>query len=276
MSHDGWHISDKYLATRQCVQCGLLFTEINNIGRHQCRIHPGLRLRDHKQREYFSCCGLDINAYREGYTTSLYMAGCVAIDHMDTSHHLSNNNLDDRLCTIKSFSVIAIPTIMLSECNNIVPPSRNTILFDYTGISLPISPTTDHLIDVLHETRINHDELMGHYDPYRQGPTLVAPLIDTKSQDPANTKYDTIRIDIHGISRSFIRSMGETKKRGIVTSGRDGWPDPSIKKVDSLGGDNNTDGQLSNRKREAVPFMIIQRIGDKLNIHGVYSKLNEG
>lgn len=216
------------------------------MGRHMCRIHPGIRLHDRNGKEYYSCCGLEIDAYRNGMTTDLYMAGCVATDHMDT-RALSLCDAGERLREIKKHAVIVIPHSMLYNVRDVVYPKFNAILHDSTA-TLSIKPKDSILecpLYALMDTRHNHTLLSAEYSPYYSGPTLVSPIILNSNLDPRNTKQDTLRINLRSIAEAFDQSGG--------------------------GGG----GGVARRRRDATPFMVIQRIDDNLNIHGVHSRLHQ-
>lgn len=277
-------VSDKYLAIRKCIQCKLHYNEIDNIGRLQCRIHPGLRLCDHEKRDFYSCCGIYTDAYTNGHITAMDMAGCVTIDHMDETFlpngakELTKNQLNARLCQIKAFSVAVVPKEMIRLCN-VIQPSRSTILFNYNGgfDRLPLSPTIEHNLDIFRETRQNHELLASEHNPYTYGPSFIAPRIENTNRFNSITKQDSISVDIHAIAMTMDKQalLISSSKKKKVASGQDGWPDVTIKKMD--GGDEDDGGTsalLRGRKSEGAAFMVIRRIDDKLNILPVHSKLD--
>lgn len=245
MEQDKVQIAEKYTVVRQCTLCGSSYSELYNIGRHMCRIHPGIRLHDKNGHEFYSCCGLDIGAYRDGHTTELYMAGCVAVDHMDTLA-LSLCDTGARLREIKSHSVIIIPHSMLSVSNDVQYPKHRAILYDSTE-TLSVKPKDSMLecpLYALMDTRHNHTLLSTEHNPYYHGPTLVAPVILNSNLNTTNTKQDTLRVNLRTVAEAF----------------------------DRIGGGG---GGAIRRRRDATPFMVIQRIDDNLNIHGVHSRLRQ-
>lgn len=283
------HVAQKYVEPRQCIQCKTIYKEINNIGHLCCRIHPGLRLCDSQGREFFSCCGLYIDAFIEGKVTSRALLGCVAIDHMDETavktgnSQLSVTNLDDRLNDIKHFSIIGVPISILNSVHHVLPPLSSTILFDFDGITglLPSSPLVENHITAFTQTRRNHEYLKVFHDPYAPTKFRYREKIENTpfGDDETNKARDTISIDVHDMSerltKNAVRRNSTVERNNRM---RDGWPSLYTKKDGSIGvGRGNDEEQVSvgKRAKTMVPFMVIQRIEDKLEIPLNYTKLNE-
>lgn len=283
---DGYRVAEKYTKIRQCINCKLHYNEIDNFGRHMCQIHPGLRLRDHSKREYYSCCGIYIDAYSKGQVTHLFVAGCLSIDHMDESsictgeRTLTVTEINRRLTEIKGFATVVIPSILLNRCN-VVPPNNNTIILDYNGLKgLPLAPLMNLELDALHEARDNHYKIASQYDPHYYGLTNVPRNIEYTPRDMLRTNQDIVQLEIHKIADAMNKCVTPLNSRRSVSSlrknnasnSRDGWPDFIKKDGDET---EDEDNLHLNKKRDGTPFMIIQRIGHKLNIHHLHSKLHE-
>ena len=278
MEEDETRISEKYRQLRVCLLCGLSFKEIENIGRLRCRIHPGIQLRDNmSSREFYSCCGLYPDDCISGKVTQPYMGGCVTIDHMalDTCS-LSKTNLESRLNAIKSFALIVVPREVLSV-KNLIPPERRTILVDFNGIyGMPQESRLEHHIEIFEQVRHSHEQTISSHSPYYgYGPRIeTTPLIDPF----ATKKSDTITLDVHATSRRLDKRRVHTSNTDAAASlshktRREGWATVTMKAEDDE--DDDTGSAPVGRKKETVPFMVIRRIDDKLNIHPVYSKFVE-
>ncbi len=282
---EDYHVSEKYLTIRRCIQCKLTFNEIDNIGRHQCRLHPGIRLCDRQKREYYSCCGIYADAYYDGLITSMDLAGCVAIDHMDETSlprgetQLNKTQLNTRLSQIKAFAVIVVPKAMIKSCK-VIPPNLTSIIFNYHGgfERLPLSPMIERNLHVFQQIRTNHDILSTEHNPYNFGHTYVSPHIENTY---INTKQDVLSINIHTISvaidkQALVASIDEARKRNAAYS-HEGWADVSLlkKEEDEDDGDNNALSLMRGRRKEGTAFMVIKRIDDKLNVHKFHSKLSQ-
>ena len=72
-----WDVAD---VVKRCATCHQTFTEERNIGRWECRMHPGML-----ENGVFLCCGQRTIAYnREDFlrrTTQPGLLGCRACDH---------------------------------------------------------------------------------------------------------------------------------------------------------------------------------------------------
>lgn len=273
-------ISAKYTIRRKCIQCGQVYKEIDNIGHLGCRIHPGIRLCDHNNREFYSCCGLYIDTYQKGYITYPFLLGCVSLDHMDRvpisdAPRLTTTKLDTRLNELKAFAIIIIPRAILN-IPGVIPPKRETILMDFNGFSgMSLSPTLDHHLSVFSEIRHHHEQLFPQHDPYtdrlycRQR-IEIEPVLD----EFAIKKRDTLVINVHDTARQLDRSRAAStgvRTRGVTNNYREGW---AVVKKEAEEDDDMSGVAHVARKKEAVPFMIIRRIDDKLNIHPVHSKFS--
>src|ERR1700761_9054839 len=88
-------ISEKYTVTRRCINCNTEYKEMNNIGKLLCRVHPGLKLCDNDNNNYYSCCGLYCNEFINCNILSSEALGCLYIDHMcnDDIHDGEENEL---------------------------------------------------------------------------------------------------------------------------------------------------------------------------------------
>lgn len=276
---DETRITEKYRHLRVCLLCRLTFKEIENIGRLRCRIHPGLKLYDKQSnREFYSCCGLYLDDCISGKVTQPYMAGCVTIDHMASDVcSLSKTNLESRLNAIKAFALIVVPREILSV-KNLIPPERRTILVDFNGIyGMPREARLEHHIEIFQQVRHSHEQTISSHSPYYgYGPIIeTIPLIDPF----VTKKNDTITLDVHETSRRLDKRRAHTTTMETTASlsrktKREGWATVTMKAEDE--DEDDTGSAPVGRNKETVPFMVIRRIDDKLNIHPVYSKFVEG
>jgi hypothetical protein len=109
-------IPDDYTKTRQCLQCGRQYREIDNIGRYACRLHPGIAVLDvMKNGYYYTCCQKHIDSSN----------GCVRADHMD--YELPVNCLETRHDAISSECIYAIPIIYFLY--GIRQPVKQSVLY---------------------------------------------------------------------------------------------------------------------------------------------------
>lgn len=276
-------ISAKYLTERLCVLCRCKYTELNNIGRLLCRIHPGIRLCDHDGREFFSCCGFYVDQYGFGTPTRLAMRGCVAIDHMDDSFSLDNVDLDLKLREIKTFSIICLPSSVLETVHRIFPPLPYTMVVDFRGVGMPRETLLTHHLAVFNEIRQNHNLLAPYHDPYKNTNLLYKPLVENAARDDDEKTMharDSTIIDVQDVATRLSRNKTRVQRNmntgpARSSTSQDRWPTLYTRKDGSIdvGQDADTDG--SGGRKETVPFMIIQRIDVNVTIPDKYSKLTE-
>lgn len=104
-----------------CIQCGEIFKECENIGRHLCRIHPGIRVVRHgrpEQEAFYTCC-------RQLVALRGRRHGCLLWDHH--CHKFSETNAGVRLSQIQEAATVIVPHMLLRF---ITPPLRASIAYD--------------------------------------------------------------------------------------------------------------------------------------------------
>ena len=281
-------VSAKYLVERHCILCRGKYTELENLGRLGCRIHPGLRLCDKEGREFFSCCGFYVDASCGGNATWLAMKGCVAVDHIDDTVKLDTSDLDLRLDAIKAFALIALPTSIFRTSHHIILPRPRTIVLDFNGITgLPREPLLKHHVHTFDETRHNHALLKALHSPHKSMNLHFRPLVNNTLVDIEGTR-DTLNINVHEASTRLTRTTQRssairhrthttvTTTTLVAGTAQDRWPSVYTKRDGTIGVGQNTEEDVTTRiGKEAAPFMIIRRIDDKLEIPVSYSKLVE-
>ena len=103
-------------SAKKCVQCGTIYVELDNIGRLQCRVHPGVRLENAGSGQYYySCCDRLDSQY-----------GCTQIDH--TTEVFTTQSEEMRLNQIQQFSIMILPCILHPYLYQI--PMRDRILYE--------------------------------------------------------------------------------------------------------------------------------------------------
>lgn len=111
----------KYLTVeQQCVHCGCFFKESENIGRHMCRVHPGIRLiseigtsQGGAGTSFYSCCGL---------LTSVTGRGCLQWDH--STQYLTEDSAEQRLLEIQTCATVVIPHLLMRFITQPLQSSR--------------------------------------------------------------------------------------------------------------------------------------------------------
>jgi hypothetical protein len=102
-------VPEEWKRTKECVECGTRYRELENIGRLHCRIHPGERLYNLEANcYYFSCC----------FSTG--GRGCLKSDH----HEFPIGGEDE---TLLDFSTRTVATILYEY--GLVPPLSSQIIY---------------------------------------------------------------------------------------------------------------------------------------------------
>lgn len=110
-----------------CVICGSVFSEIQELGKWNCKQHPFPIVTTKDNKSHFACCGL--KTYSQTCVSSHYRLrpsmgkgiGCVAADHRDTLEPF-----DDK----KDLGWIEIPR---STCDSLgIPADHYSIVPDTT------------------------------------------------------------------------------------------------------------------------------------------------
>lgn len=265
---DDISLPEEYIFPRHCSLCNTWYKEKQNIGRLLCRIHPGLKLCDERGKIYYSCCGFYYDDFANNSVMSIDALGCMPIDHTDIS--FDDTNLVSRLNEIKSFIIVTIP-IILWDMGVERPLSHRLLYSSNTNDSTSAPPITYHL-DVFDQILTNSASLISLHSPYAR--TYELPLINHDNKEEEKKKLSTIVIDMRKLSIEMnktelaleIKALKETPwSLKSLSKQTDAWADydviePSLVK--------------HGRKRENnLPFVVIQRIGDRLNIIPSYSKL---
>lgn len=92
---------------QQCVHCGIIFKECENIGLHMCHIHPGIQILRQGSigtDAFHSCCGQPVTILSK-------QRGCLEWDH--NAYLLSESDAEMRLSQIQAVSTIIIPHLLL-------------------------------------------------------------------------------------------------------------------------------------------------------------------
>ena len=271
MSLNDFIVPNEYVLPRLCTLCVSVYQEKLNIGRLNCRLHPGIRMCDREGRIFYSCCGLYRDAHDDGRVTAHDIRGCLAIDHTDVA--LDDKNILARITQIKQFAIIALPRGLLDlqqskfetplTVNTIIPYVDRVIAEEINVVHYRFG---DGLFAHIYE---NNRTLTATYSPSRCE-NLGGTSIECVFQDP-NKNIDNFSLNLPDIARHinespFAQFAGyvdnlESVKKFKQNDPNSGWP-----------GFDQTDGILNVLKVDA-PFMVVKRIGEALNIIPQCSKL---
>jgi len=243
-----------YLTQEQhCLHCGTRFKECENVGRHLCRVHPGIRLaypNRASHEAFYSCCGRAVSA-----TTRT--EGCLEWDHY--AQKLSETDANLRLAQIQEVATMVVPHLLMRF---ITPPLQCALLYDSE-----IGGTTfRHQFGALQTVIARHDELLRIYKPQ-----ITHWHIDQQQQQPPIQPEDlgSIQFDLVAESRQLWRegkqspffskffNKATTQSQSIQSKCDAIWR--SQLSMANPTEDGEDEGQV-----EEVPFVIIARIHSHL------------
>lgn len=102
---------------RECLHCPRPYRELDNMGRMNCFLHPGILVYDREVHiSAYSCCGASIHG----------SIGCMASDHIPLSSSLPLLCQEERDKALSQFSLAVVPTVYFHY--GMKPPLQKTIL----------------------------------------------------------------------------------------------------------------------------------------------------
>lgn len=243
--------------TRQqkCVSCGAMYRECENIGRHLCRIHPGLKLVDSRtSRVFYSCCNYEPHTY--GFDANLLAHGCLQMDHI--SGRLVSEDMTHRAQQLRTFGLLVMPKVLTRFLTTRIIASN--ILFDSECV-LPGSGdgVFRHSFDVLEHVVASYREKRLAATAYNSSSDAMS-IVDT-SELSVTWPIQSILCDLTSKSRAsplLSRLMPELSYQTRSIS-RD---------CDAIwrGGLQRPSTPLNDESCAAsIPFVIIARINTSLD-----------
>lgn len=181
-------LPDALTKQQKCLSCGVLFRECENIGRHLCRIHPGLKLVDSRtNRVSYSCCNYSPGSY--GYDVNLLSQGCLQIDHQGAL--LIDDAIHPRMLQLRNFGLLVMPKVLLPFL--VTQPMSSAILYDSERPGSSPNGVFKHSFDVLESVLALYQDKSLSATPYKEAkqtcgspPELaIAWEIDTMLRDLA-------------------------------------------------------------------------------------------
>jgi len=137
----------KYLINvERCVQCGEHYKECGNVGRHLCRVHPGVRMLTNDTvptRAFYSCCHRPIQA-----------KGCLQVDH--STCILTEENASMRLQQLRDFGTMIIPRLLLRF---ITRPLKTSVIYDTNDVGGTAYPSFDYRFPALEQVHRQNQTL---------------------------------------------------------------------------------------------------------------------
>jgi hypothetical protein len=234
---------------QKCVSCGVVFRECENIGRHLCRIHPGLKFVDSRtNRVSYSCCNYAPGSY--GFDVNLLSRGCLQMDHQGAL--LINDAIDPRMQQLRSFGLLVMPKVILPLLMTRVMAS--TILYDSEHFS---SDVFKHSFDVLEGVVASYHEKGLSATTYKETRLSCG---DWASGLGISWEIDSLLRDLtikSSASPLFCRLMPElnANKGEVVVRENDAiWKGSMPQRRDT-----------SKITPVAIPFVIIARINNALD-----------
>ncbi len=107
--------------SRSCTRCGSTYIECENIGRHMCCVHPGVRMlyqgnAGQNGKAFYSCCGAEESPYNRG---------CLQCDH--STFRLSESCALKRASQIQDSATIVVPHVLMRFLTH---PLQSALLYD--------------------------------------------------------------------------------------------------------------------------------------------------
>lgn len=243
---------------RRCAQCGKLFTECENMGRHLCRIHPGIRLLSQTvpRTVFYSCC-----------SRGEHTVGCLQADHSACDFG-STASVETRVAVIRDFGTVLVPRILLRFFTR---PLESSLLYD-SRQSLPLfTHQFGALLCVLERTAslsIHHKAF--HLLPQEVVEEVMAAaspeVLTSKTFHPSDECDALWQESKH--SPLFIRLLQGTKENLVNEKVRQEWDNvwrnhitPS-NSTQTMHGQNRPGGDDSCCE---IAYIIVSRLHDKLD-----------
>lgn len=247
-------LPDELTHLKKCVSCGASYRECENIGRHACRIHPGLQLIDSRSnRVFYSCCGYEPGTY--GFKENLLALGCLQMDHQSAC--LVADDMVYRAQQLCSFGLLVMPKVLMPFLT--APIMSSTILYDSEH-----STYTDsfrHSFDVLEQITSRYREKRLTSFAYKE--TRVT--LECEQFEPSiSWPIEKIQSDLNARSHSsslFSRLLSPYTAQGQTRN--------FSRECDAI-----WSGTRPSRKNEddvikqiciAIPFVVIVRIHETLD-----------
>jgi hypothetical protein len=167
---------------KTCINCQCSYLEAMEIGKLNCRFHPGVIIQDVNTLNYmytYSCCGVGV---RSSLTEGI--SGCVRCDHMNdenmvTNEMVSSDNtfecnkaFQNRYVAIKQFATTIIPSYMF-DSRVLLMPFRENIIYSFSPLKPSIQSsnisegTFNFELNALETSKRNYCEMMGlRYDTF--------------------------------------------------------------------------------------------------------------
>jgi hypothetical protein len=165
------HMPSEFQTTYQCIQCRRDYNEPHNVGKLNCRFHPGIVLEINEivpvsTKRVYSCCGRRMLVNFNEATN-----GCLRCDHMNESNMIPcvkvdiadrkqvRYQLQKRFECIRSFAVMTIPLYMIIT-KAIRKPHIDNIIYDssYRPIT---AATTQYTLKGLKEARSSSNDAIS-------------------------------------------------------------------------------------------------------------------
>lgn len=243
---------------QECHHCGSLYKECENIGRHLCRIHPGVRLLTTNcmpDRIFHSCCGHSLDA-----------KGCLQIDHSTIS--FSETQPRRRIAQIRDFATLIVPRLLLRF---ITPPLPSSVLYDTQKARC--TDTFRHPFAVLREVLQRTNELrLTHALQLNEWSICEVeerPVSDEDDEQLITSEYDLVEeghtLYIKGKESPLFSQLmqlgGSNTQTALQNACDNAWRN-------RLGEENASSGRGLKRpgNEEKVPFLIVSRIHSKIDV----------
>lgn len=299
-------IPPHFRSYQKCIHCLGEFLELDNIGRLNCRFHPGVLVKSlplHEQEEpryVYSCCGVD---HMEK------TIGCLLCDHIsdkcgiELSVVVDVNNakeatrlIRERLARIKSFAIAKMPHYLFKTKCFKTPQHQQIISNVSSSTSSSQINRVQYELNAIKQVRRNSYELMqieqGMVDNHLHSSKSI--FTEHDHEDPDS---DILSFDLHNIGHqiklqsldSVVFQLYQAKEaksdhknersannihhmNRLLEKTNSIWKDDLRNKEGQSNLDNkNTTIMRERMNRNAnndnnVPFYIIQRIDNSISI----------
>ena len=220
---------------QECAQCGVLFYEMENIGRLRCQLHPGVRLVDEQHRTYYSCCD-----------RGLGWRGCLSVDHC--ARRFTQDPLETRLSELQTFALYVAPDLLLRY---VTPPLNKSILYR-------LSPFRERLTFRLGAL----DEAYARFKPLALRHSL---LEREKEESPPVPWQPEATRAVSQVLRDLAMSARDSPLFAHHTTEQE----RRNEQIEQLCNEvwKNPPQRLPSERCPRIPFTIIRRIDDKIDLY---------
>lgn len=243
-------LPDVLTRQQKCLSCGVLFRECENIGRHLCRIHPGLKLVDSRtNRVSYSCCNYSPGSY--GYDVNLLSQGCLQIDHQAAL--LIDDAIAPRMLQLRNFGLLVIPKVLLPFL--VTQPMSSSILYDSERVSSP-NGVFKHSFDVLESVlALYHDKSLS-----------ATPYKETKHTCGGSPTELAIVWEIETVLRDLTQKSSESPLFCRLLPELSAHKREEVRENDAIWKGNVKQRRVTSKKIAApIAFVIIARINEALD-----------